>query len=98
MLAWTVYITFIGVALLMVLPKDDARLARATALFTALIGLLIGFAGVMFYKPDSGIVDVASEAWIPSLGIRYHLAVDGVSLVLVLLTGIAAVVGILFSW
>jgi NADH-quinone oxidoreductase subunit M len=32
------------------------------------------------------------------LGIRYHLAADGISLVLVLLTGIAAVAGVLFSW
>src|SRR5207244_2236162 len=32
------------------------------------------------------------------LGIRFHLAADGISLVLVLLTGIAAVSGVLFSW
>src|SRR5207342_1428676 len=34
----------------------------------------------------------------PTLGVRYYLAADGISLTLVLLTGIAAVVGILFSW
>ena len=32
------------------------------------------------------------------LGINFHLGADGISLVLVLLTGIAAVAGILFSW
>ena len=32
------------------------------------------------------------------LGIEYHLAADGISLTLVLLTGLAAVAGILFSW
>ena len=36
--------------------------------------------------------------WIPSLGIEYHLAADGISLTLVLLTGIIAVTGVLFSW
>ena len=36
--------------------------------------------------------------WIPSLGIEYHLADDGISLTLVLLTGIIAITGILFSW
>jgi NADH-quinone oxidoreductase subunit M len=41
---------------------------------------------------------VASVPWIPSLGINYHLAADGISLTLVLLTGFAAVTGILFSW
>src|SRR5207342_2228389 len=34
----------------------------------------------------------------PTLGVRYYLAADGISLTLVLLTGIAAVVGVLFSW
>ncbi len=32
------------------------------------------------------------------MGIRYTLAADGISLVLVLLTGLAAVAGVLFSW
>ena len=44
------------------------------------------------------LVTVAQYAWIPTLGIQYHLAADGISLVLVLLTGIVAVAGILFSW
>ncbi len=43
-------------------------------------------------------VTVANANWIPSLGIHYHLAADGISLTLVLLTGLAAVAGILFSW
>src|SRR5206468_5819600 len=37
-------------------------------------------------------------AWIPVLGIRYFLGADGISLALVVLTGLAAVTGILFSW
>ena len=41
------------------------------------------------------IVDVL---WVPSMGIHYLLAADGISRVLVLLTGIASVAGVLFSW
>src|SRR5205807_1376904 len=33
-----------------------------------------------------------------SLGIEYHLAADGISLTLLLLTGIVAISGVLFSW
>ena len=37
--------------------------------------------------------------WIPSLGINYHLALDGISLTLVLVTGlVTAVSAVLFSW
>ena len=33
-----------------------------------------------------------------AVGDRYHLAADGISLVLVLFTGVAAMTGVLFSW
>ena len=36
--------------------------------------------------------------WVPSMGIHFLLAADGISRVLVLLTGLAAVAGVLFSW
>ncbi|HWD91109.1 MAG TPA: NADH-quinone oxidoreductase subunit M [Verrucomicrobiae bacterium] len=104
MLAWTIYISFLGVLVLMLLPKGNAAAARAIALLTALAGLVIGIAGVVQYKsaiavPGAGkIVTIADASWIPSLGIQYHLAADGVSLTLVLLTGLAGVAGILFSW
>ena len=97
MLAWTIYISFIGVAVLMLLPKDNAHLARSVALLTAGIGLAIALLGIFGAKPAEQLT-IAKIPWIHSLGIEYHLAADGISLVLVLLTGIAAVVGILFSW
>src|SRR5262245_57289158 len=98
MLAWTIYISFIGVAVLTLLPRDNALGARVVALLTAIAGFVIGLGATLEYKLDSGIVTACKLAWIPSLGINYHLAADGISLTLVVLTGIAAVVGILFSW
>lgn len=104
MLDWTIYISFLGVLVLMLLPKGSPGAARKVALLTALIGLGFAVAGVVQYKsalaaPGSEkIMPVTVENWIPALGIQYHLAADGVSLTLVLLTGLAAVAGILFSW
>jgi NADH-quinone oxidoreductase subunit M len=98
MLAWTIYISFIGVLVLMFLPAGQAWLARRVALLAASIGLGIAIFAVLDRKPDAGIQPIAQYEWIPGLGISYYLAADGISLTLVLLTGLAAVVGILFSW
>jgi len=101
MLAWTVYITFIGVVVLMLLPKGEASAARKVAMTTAVAGLLVAVLGFIQATPEiklGKIVTVAHHPWVPSLGIEYHLAADGISLTLVLLTGLAAVGGILFSW
>lgn len=97
MLAWTIYISFLGVLALMLLPTGAARAARGLALLTALAGLGIGVAGYAQFETGR-IATLARVPWIPSLGIQYHLAADGISLTLVLLTGVAAVAGILFSW
>ena len=56
----------------------------------------MGIAGVVNHP--GGMQTVVQAPWIPSLGINYYLGADGISLTLVLLTGLAAVVGILFSW
>jgi NADH-quinone oxidoreductase subunit M len=97
MLAWTIYISLIGVGVLMALPRGDARQARVVALLTAMAGLVISLAGALRLEPGK-VNTIAQVRWIPSLGIEYYLAADGISLTLVLLTGIAAIAGILFSW
>jgi NADH:ubiquinone oxidoreductase subunit 4 (subunit M) len=45
MLAWTVYISFIGVLVLMLLPKDNAAAARKVAMTTAVAGLFVALTG-----------------------------------------------------
>src|SRR5437870_5061645 len=97
MLAWTIYISFLGVLVLMLLPKGNASAARKVAMLTGVAGLLVALAGFAQFKAGE-TVTVARLPWIPTLGIEYHLAADGISLTLVLLTGLAAVGGILFSW
>src|SRR5262245_20974962 len=78
MLAWTIYISFFGVLVLMLLPKGDPRAARLVALGSALGGFLVALMGLAELKGGE-LVTVCDTAWIPMLGIRYHLAADGVS-------------------
>ena len=97
MLAWTIYISFLGAAALVLAPKVNARAARLIALLTAVAGFAISVVEVFRYTPGT-LVTVTRAAWIPSLGIEYHLAADGISLTLLLLTGLVAIAGVLFSW
>ena len=97
MLAWTIYISFLGALALMLLPKGFVRAARVLALLVAVAGFAVTVAGFV-EQQSGGLVTVARVAWVPALGIEYHLASDGISLTLLLLTGIVAITGILFSW
>ena len=97
MLAWTIYLSFAGALAEALLPKGRAGLARGFALAIAIAGLVIAVIGFAAgaHQGRTTIVDVP---WVPSMGIRFILAADGISRVLVLLTGLAAVAGVLFSW
>jgi NADH-quinone oxidoreductase subunit M len=71
--------------------------SRWLALAVTVTGLALavqGFAAGM----GQGRVTIVDAPWVPSMGIHFLLAADGISRVLVLLTGLAAVAGVLFSW
>jgi len=99
MLAWTIYSSFLGAALVCCLPRNKGRGARVLALVAALAGLGCAMGGALqIAKAPGELHTIVRQPWIATLGIEYYLAADGISLTLVLLTGIAAVAGILFSW
>jgi len=97
MLAYTIYLSFAGALVLAVWPRAWNTVARVFALLVAIAGLAAALFGFVAAS-GQGAVAVADVAWIPAMGIHYTLAADGISRVLVLLTGLAAVAGILFSW
>src|ERR1700690_4155491 len=97
MLSLTIYISFIGALGVAMLPAKPARMSRILALMVAVAGLVVG---VMGFVSDygKGLVVLEDKVWGESMGIHFLLAADGISRTLVLLTGIAAVSGVLFSW
>lgn len=97
MLAWTIYLSFVGALLQALLPKDKPSLARWLALAIAAIGLALAVMGFIAGM-GQGLVTIVDLPWVPAMGIHFALAADGISRVLVLLTGLAAVAGVLFSW
>ena len=97
MLAWTIYLSFAGALLETLLPKGRNGAARWLALALAAATLAIAVAGFASGM-GQGTKVITDAAWVPSMGIHYRLAADGISRVLVLLTGLASVAGILFSW
>jgi NADH-quinone oxidoreductase subunit M len=88
-----------GALLLGLVPRRHERLLRwgalGVALATFLLSLLVwvGFAG------DSAEYQFEEKAaWIPSLGVGYHVGVDGISLLLLLLTTFLAPLALASAW
>ena len=94
----TIYVSFTGALLALVAGTRAAAAARWVALITALTTLAITLMAAMSFVPALGMQTLVDVPWVASLGIRYHLAEDGISLTLLVLTAIAATAGVLFSW
>jgi NADH-quinone oxidoreductase subunit M len=96
MIAWTIYITFAGAVVLLFLPRI---FACWIALIATLAAFVVSLATFFCHDVDlAHFTTVVRVSWVPALGMNYHLALDGISLVLVLVTGIAAISAVLFSW
>ena len=96
MIAWTIYVTFAGAVLLLFLPRVVARwIALATAAGGFAISLTAFFARHTDFAQFTTLIRVP---WVPALGMNYHLAADGISLTMTLVTGLTALCAVLFSW
>ncbi|HEY2800854.1 MAG TPA: NADH-quinone oxidoreductase subunit M [Chthoniobacterales bacterium] len=95
MIAWTIYLTFAGAVLTLFLPR---ALARWLALLTTAAGFGIGLTA-FFSKADfAHFTTIVRVPWVPALGMNYQLAADGVSLTMMVVTGLTATCAVLFSW
>jgi len=85
--------------LLFLMPAHRHREIRWLALAAAALALGLSFFAYLTYdRATAGYQFVEKVPWIPQLGIGYHVGVDGMSLPLVLLTGIVMFTGVLISW
>ena len=77
--------------------KDEfvKKLALATTLLVAAAGILLTLS---FNRSDAGLQFVEKRAWIPAFGINYAVGIDGIALVLILMSVILAPVVVLAGW
>jgi len=96
MIAWTIYVTFGAAILVLFVP---ARVVRWIALAAATAGCAFGLVELLQPSTDlAHLTTIVRVPWVPTLGMNYHLAVDGVSLTMIVVTGLTAISAVLFSW
>ena len=93
----TIIFSFIGALICGLMPACAHRRIRWVALLTAGLGLAAAFCCALRYT-GPGMEDVISRTWIPSMGVGFLTGFDGISLPLLLVTGLVAVAGVLFTW
>ena len=89
----------LGSLLIAVIPADQVVRVKQAALGTT---LLVAISGVLtwmkFDSADTSFQFAQSVKWIPSFGINYAVGVDGLSLVLILMSVLLAPIVVLAGW
>ena len=88
-----------GAILLLLLPRTNLTLPRITAAALSLVTLAYTILlWLRFDHSSSAYQFVERHTWIAALHVDYHLAVDGIGLLMVLLAAIVIPIGIAASW
>jgi len=88
-----------GLLVLLFIPGTQKNLIRWWANITAFAGILVSIPMVLnFDKAKDGYQFVERFDWIPSLGVQYLIGVDGISVLMVMLTTIMGFISIFSSW
>ncbi|MGE0470756.1 MAG: NADH-quinone oxidoreductase, membrane subunit M [Candidatus Nitrospira kreftii] len=96
-LSCILFLPVVGAAVLWVVDDEDT--VRSAALTIALVELALCIFVLLRFVPESAAMQFTERVpWIPALGISYHLAVDGISVLFVGLTAFLTVLVVVYSW
>jgi len=96
------FLPLVGAAFILTIRGEvevAAKNARFVALWTSFITFLASlYVWIKFDSSTAAFQFVEKADWMPILGITYHLGIDGISLLFVLLTTVLTPICILASW
>ncbi len=98
------YLPIVGVALIMFMPRENENGVRWVANITAFLGFLVSipliteFNNPRYIDQASGFRFIIDHPWIQLIGAKYKFGVDGISMLLVMLTTLLGTVAVLSSW
>jgi NADH-quinone oxidoreductase subunit M len=95
------FVPLVGALALVLVPRDESAQHRALALVTSLVTFALSLGLWLGFDSSSVAPEFQFEQmvpWMPTIGIGYHVGLDGVALLLVMLTTALMPVVVLSSW
>jgi|SRR5665811_291097 len=97
-LSIVLFTPLVGLLVLLFLPSSNPRAIKLWANAVAFLGFLVSLPLVFNFDHTKDYQFEEKAQWIPSLGASYHIGIDGLGLLLVMLTTVVGFLAILSSW
>ena len=95
----TTFLPLLGAVVIMFMPKEKDKAVRGLCIvFTGAALILAVAIAIGFDYGAPGLQYVLNVSWIPVIGARYHVGIDGLSLPLYLLTFLLSFLCAIYSW
>ena len=93
------FIPLLGAIIVMLMPKTQEKAIKNFSIIISLLPLAISVFLWQTYSDSGSYHAIATENvnWIPSIGVKYHMGVDGLSLPLVVLTTLLTTLSLWYS-
>ena len=99
LLSVVLFTPLVGALLLLLVPREAQTLHRIVGNVFGVLGFLVSIPLVTrFVIGSEGFSFKETADWIPSIGAKYALGIDGISLLLIMLTTFLGMLAILSSW
>jgi NADH-quinone oxidoreductase subunit M len=93
------FLPALGVLLIVALPRERASLVKGATFAVTALTFVVSLPLFFLWNAASPAYQFAEQRpWMPSLGISYHVGVDGLSVLLVLLTTFLTPLTVLSAW
>jgi NADH-quinone oxidoreductase subunit M len=97
-LSIVLFTPLLGFLVLLFIPSTKEKAIKLWANIASFAGFVVCLPLVFAFDRTKDFQFAERAAWIPSIGASYNLAIDGYSLLLVVLTGLLGFLSILASW
>ncbi len=99
LLTFIVFVPMLGAVLALAFPREETSGVRGFALAVSLLDLALAFwLWALFEPKTTGMQLTETIEWIPSLGISYSVGIDGLTILLVVLTTFLAPLVVLSTY
>ena len=94
-----IFVPLLGMIVVLLLPRESEELIKRVALVFTLIPLILAvYLYITHNQPDLEHLWKQNVPWIPTFNIQYHVGIDGLSAILILLTALLGPICVLASW
>ncbi|MDP7437531.1 MAG: NADH-quinone oxidoreductase subunit M, partial [Candidatus Marinimicrobia bacterium] len=99
LLSLLIWLPIVGAISVLVIGNNRSDLARWVSVVVSLVVFVLSLNLWAGFDPSTqGMQFVENSAWIPQFNINYHIGIDGISLLLILLTTLSTFLVIIAGW